>query len=56
MAREENTSDAEIAAWIAKGNKVTVLEPFAKTDPADIQYTHKTQRTKTSQTSKEKSK
>jgi hypothetical protein len=41
MARDENTPQSEIDAWIAKGNKITILKPFAKTAPENITYMHK---------------
>ena len=41
MARDENTPQSEIDAWLAKGNEITQCKPFAKTNPEEVVYLHK---------------
>lgn len=33
---EQELHDKMVAEWLAKGNKITVCEPFARSDPNDI--------------------
>lgn len=48
MARDVNTPQSEIDAWLAEGNKITVYPSCQQSDPEDIKFMYKTQRTKSS--------